>query len=74
MKPEPIEIEDVETVPLVVRNVDGEGVLFTEDGKKIGHQVQNVGHYYYQGHGHERVTMFRATFIVGDMKRDVPGE
>jgi len=67
-----IEIEGVETVPLVVRNVDGEGVLFTEDGKKIGHQVEGVGHYYYQGHGSERVTMYRATFIVGSMKPDIP--
>lgn len=72
MKPEPIEIDGVETVELVVRNVNGEGVLFTKDGKKIGHQVAHVGHYFYQGHGPERVTTFRATFIVGEMKPDVP--
>jgi hypothetical protein len=52
--------------------VNGEGILFTEDGKKIGHQVEGVGHYYYQGHGEDRVTTFRATFIVGDMKPDLP--
>ena len=72
MKPEPIEVAGVETVELVVRNINGEGVLFTKDGKKIGHQVANVGHYFYQGHGAERVTTFRATFIVGEMKPDIP--
>ncbi len=68
----PVEIENVERVELKVRNIDGEGVLFTEDGKMIGHQISHMGHYYYMGHGLERVKMFRATFRVDSMKSDVP--
>jgi len=72
MKPEVIELPGVETLDLVVRNVDGQGVLFTRDGKLLGYQVAHVGHYYYDGHKSERVTMYRATFVVQDMKPDVP--
>jgi len=68
----PIEIDDVERVELKVRNINGEGVIFTRDGKMIGHQIAHMGHYYYQGHGPERVKMFRATFRVDTMKSDVP--
>jgi hypothetical protein len=68
----PIEIDDVERVELKVRNINGEGVLFTEDGKMIGHQIAHMGHYYYMGHGVDRVKMFRATFRVDDMKSDKP--
>lgn len=67
-----IEIPNVETVPLVVRNINGEGVLFTLDGKMIGHQVASMGHYYYQGRGTERVKMYRASFVVDKMPSDVP--
>jgi len=72
MKPEVIELPGVETLDLVVRNVDGQGVLFTRDGKLLGYQVAHVGHYYYDGHKSERVKMYRATFVVQDMKPDVP--
>ncbi|MGH8034024.1 MAG: hypothetical protein ACREO9_02275 [Lysobacterales bacterium] len=72
MKIESVKIEGVETIPLVVRNIDGEGVLFTRDGRIIGHQVPYMGHYYYQGHGAQRVKMFRATFIVDTMPSDAP--
>ena len=68
----PVEIENVERVELIVRNIGGEGVLFTEDGKMIGHQIAHMGHYYYMGHGDERVKMYRATFRVDSMKSDVP--
>lgn len=70
----PIEIEGVERVELIVRNIEGEGVLFTEDGQMIGHQIAHMGHYYYMGHGTDRVKMFRATFRVDSMKSDVPHE
>jgi hypothetical protein len=69
---DPVEIEDVEQVDLKVRNINGEGVLFTEDGKIIGHQISHMSHYYYMGHGKDRVRMFRATFRVDEMKSDVP--
>jgi len=71
-KYKPIEIEGVERVPLKVRNIDGEGVLFTEDGKMIGHQIAFMGHYYYDGRPPNRKRMFRATFLVDTMKSDVP--
>ena len=66
------ELDSVDKVDLIVRNIDGEGILFTLDGKMIGHQVPHMGHYYYQGHGKDRVKMFRATFIVDSMRSDVP--
>jgi hypothetical protein len=67
-----IEVNGVERVSLKVRNVKGEGVLFTEDGKMIGHQIAHMGHYYYMGHGKDRVKMYRATFLVDDMNSDSP--
>jgi hypothetical protein len=68
----PIQIDGVERVELKVRNINGEGVLFTDDDKMIGHQIAHMGHYYYMGHGPDRVKMFRATFRVDNMKSDVP--
>jgi len=68
----PITIDGVDHVELKVRNINGEGVLFTEDGRMIGHQIVHMGHYYYVGHGPDRVKMFRATFRVDSMKSDVP--
>jgi hypothetical protein len=69
---DPVKIDDVDHVPLMVRNIEGEGVLFTADGKMIGHQIAHMGHYYYMGHGPDRVKMYRATFRVDSMKSDVP--
>lgn len=68
----PTKIDGVKTVELKVRNIKGEGVLFTDDGRMIGHQVAQMGHYYYMGHGKDRVKMFRATFIVDNMVSDIP--
>lgn len=67
-----VAISGVEHVELKVRNIDGEGVLFTEDGKMVGHQIPHMGHYYYVGHGSDRVKMYRATFRVDTMKSDLP--
>jgi len=69
---DPIEVDKVQRVELKVRNINGEGVLFTEEGQMIGHQIAHMGHYYYMGHGKDRVKMFRATFRVDTMKSDVP--
>jgi hypothetical protein len=69
---EPVRIPGTEPLDLIVRNINGEGVLFTRDGRMIGHQIAHMGHYYYQGHGKDRIKMFRATFIVDTMKSDLP--
>lgn len=68
----PMKVDGVETLELVVRNIDGEGILFTRAGQLVGHQVAHMGHYYYIGHGKDRVKMFRATFRVDNMKSDPP--
>lgn len=68
----PLELEDVETLELKIRNINGEGVLFTKDGKMVGHQVAQFGHYYYKGTEPDRVKMFRATFVVDHMPSDMP--
>jgi hypothetical protein len=67
-----IKIDGVNHIELKIRNINGEGVLFSEDGKMIGHQIPSFGFYYYVGHGAERVKMYRATFRVDSMKSDVP--
>jgi hypothetical protein len=69
---DPVKINGVKKLDLVVRNIDGEGVLFTQAGEIIGHQVAHMGHYYYMGHGRDRVKMFRATFRVDSMRSDIP--
>jgi hypothetical protein len=56
---------------LVVRNIGSQGVLFTSDGKMIGHQLVG-GHYFYIGHGKNRQQTFRTSFLVDTMKPDVP--
>ncbi len=68
----PVEIDGNERIELIVRNINGEGILFTEGGQMIGHQIAHMSHYYYMGHGADRVKMFRATFRVDTMKSDVP--
>jgi hypothetical protein len=68
----PVELEGVKQLDLVVRNIDGEGVLFTRAGEMIGQQISHMGHYYYIGHGKDRRKMFRATFLVDSMKSDIP--
>jgi len=73
-----IDIEGCEVVQLVVRNIGGIGVLFTADGKMIGHQVAHIKsgsscpHYFYDEHDPDRMTMFRATFMLDGMKDQPP--
>lgn len=69
---DPVDLDGVKKLDLVVRNIDGEGVLFTTDGEVIGHQISHMGHYYYMGHGKDRVRMYRATFRVDSMPSDSP--
>ena len=68
----PIVIDGVETLELKIRNIDGDGVLFTQAGQMIGHQIASEGHYYHVGHGPDRVKYYRATFRVTGMPSDVP--
>lgn len=67
-----IEVPGVETVDLIVRNINGEGVLFTSDGKMIGQQIAHVGHYFYVGEKEDRTCTYRASFVVDKMKFDAP--
>lgn len=69
---DPVTITGVEHVKLKVRNINGEGVLFAEDGRMIGHQIAYMGHYYYVGRPPNRKRMYRATFLVDAMESDVP--
>ena len=68
----PIKVDGVKPIELIVRNINGEGVLFTQDGQMIGHQIAHMGVYYYEGREPNRVKMYRATFLVNEMKSDVP--
>jgi hypothetical protein len=61
-----------EIVELVVRNIGGDGVIFTKDGKEVGHQVKHAGHYWYEGHGKDRKCYYRATFALDGMKDSGP--
>lgn len=61
----PMSFPDRETVPIKIETINGQGVVMTEDGAVIGKQVGNsVQHWFYQGQGPGRVTMFRATFVM----------
>lgn len=68
----PVDIDGVEQLELTIRNIDGEGVLFTQAGEIIGHQIASEGFYYYRGHGADRVKYYRATFKVDNMPSDPP--
>jgi len=67
-----VTIDGIDHIKLKIRNIDGEGVLFSQDGRMIGHQIAGMGFYYYVGHVPNRVKMYRATFLVDEMKSDVP--
>lgn len=69
---EAVKINGIEHIKLKIRNINGEGVLFSQDGKMIGHQVAGMGFYYYVGHIPNRVKMYRATFLVDEMESDIP--
>ncbi len=67
-----IEIDGKEHIKLKIRNINGQGVLFSEDGKMIGHQIAHMGFYYYLGREPDRIKMYRATFRVDEMASDIP--
>ena len=76
MKPEEnldaVKIDNIGHIKLKIRNIKGEGVLFSENGQMIGHQISHMGFYYYLGHEPNRVKMYRATFRVDEMVSDIP--
>ncbi len=67
-----VEIVGIEHIKLKIRNINGEGVIFSADGKMIGHQIAHMGFYYYEGREPNRVKMYRATFRVDEMVSDIP--
>lgn len=68
----PLEIPGVETLGVVFRNINGEAVMFTVDGKLVGKQLAHRGHYYYKGEWPNRTRMFRGTFVIDDEPSDPP--
>lgn len=68
----PPELEGVEVLEIIARNVNGNTYLFTPDGKLVGWQIGHMGHYYYLGKEHDRTMFFRSTIAVARMIDDVP--
>jgi hypothetical protein len=65
-----VKIENVEEVRLIIRNVNGMDLLFTEDGKVLANQGSN-GHFYYIDINDEpRYKTFRTAFFVDHDKVD----
>ncbi len=62
-------IKGVEEINLVIRNVDGNDLLFTEDGKLLANQGIG-GHFYYIGEN-PRYKTFRTAFLVDHKSVDV---
>jgi len=67
----PAKIKDVEEVKLVIRNVNGNDLLFTEDGKLLANQGANGHFYYIHVNDEPRYKTFRASFLVDHDKVDL---
>ena len=63
-----VKVTDVEEIGLVIRNVDGLDLVFTEDGKLLSNQGAG-GHFYYIGEN-PRYKTFRTSFLVDHIKVD----
>jgi len=57
-----VKIKDVKEVKLVIRNVDGNDLIFTDDGRLLANQGCG-GHVYYIGEN-PRFKTFRTSFLV----------
>ena len=57
-----VKVKDIEEVNLVIRNVDGNDLIFTSDGKLLANQGYG-GHFYYIGEN-PRFKTFRTSFLV----------
>lgn len=66
-----VKLKQFEEVKLVIRNVNGIDLLFTEDGKLLANQGDG-GHFYYIGEN-PRYKTFRTSFLV-DHKNVDTGE
>lgn len=64
----PAKIKGIEEIKLIIRNVDGLDLLFTEDGKLLANQGSG-GHFYYIGEN-PRYKTFRTSFLVDHKKVD----
>lgn len=58
----PARVKGIEEIKLIIRNVDGLDLLFTEDGKLLANQGSG-GHFYYVGEN-PRYKTFRTSFLV----------
>ena len=61
-------IKDIEEISLVIRNVDGNDLIFTSDGKLLANQGYG-GHFYYIGEN-PRFKTFRTSFLVDHVAVD----
>jgi hypothetical protein len=57
-------INGIEEVNLVIRNVDGNDLLFTSDGKLLSNQGSGGHFYYIDVNGVPRYKTFRTSFLV----------
>ena len=68
----PLELDGVETTELIVRFVNGEAVLFTDDGKLIRGQVPHFAHFWYTDEVPNRVGSLRTTIRLDCMTDETP--
>jgi hypothetical protein len=61
-------IKGVDEVRLVIRNVDGLDLIFTDDGRLLANQGE-AGHFYYIGEN-PRYKTFRTAFLVDHVNVD----
>lgn len=66
---QPVKVKGVEEVSLVIRNVNGQDLIFTSDGKLLANQGIG-GHIYYIG-DNPRYKTFRTSFLVDHNKVDM---
>lgn len=65
-----VNLKDIETVNLVIRNVDGVDLIFTDDGKLLANQGTGGHFYYIDSQGEPRYKTFRTAFYVDHDKVD----
>jgi hypothetical protein len=65
-----VKINDVKEVKLIIRNVNGMDLLFTDDGKLLANQGSGGHFYYIDVQGEPRYKTFRTAFFVDHDKVD----
>ena len=66
-------VKNIEEVRLIIRNVKGMDLLFTEDGKLLANQGSGGHFYYIDVQGEPRYKTFRTAFFVDHDKVDTGG-